>query len=339
MCFALDVRYGASGDISHIGGEHYEHIGEPFPMSLSAPVSDNKECGWMNSQLFDRHQRELFTIIDNCGMSNKEIKLRKSRIRQSVDLIRRDESTESYALYNQRAHEIDSIPFLQQFGALTIAEDSRNAKGCDFVLKEHIYIECVCSSEGDLTKNKLDKFRNCKGLYDYGKKNTILNTRFSSSLCDKKDFYNKRVGKSIPENYPYIIFLKTGSLAYEWDEEENGIALLDILLGRGNKTVTIDNNNEIIGFGYTHNENIEKHNGEKINCNLFYDEDFQCVSAVLLTTAAPSVKYNNDNIVLFINPFAKNKIYAKDFWGLTYWKVDKKGCCSPRRRGRVLKNR
>lgn len=293
----------------------------------------------MNSKLFDRHQNELFSILDSCGMSDKEIQLRKNRIRQSVDLIRREESSQAYALYNQRAHEIDSIPFLKQFGNITITEDSSHVKGCDFILNGHIYIECICASEGDMTKNNLDKFKNCEGLFDYRKKKTILNTRFTSSLCEKKDFYNNRVGKSIPENYPYIIFLKTGSLAYEWFEDEYGMALLDVLLGRGEQTVTIDDNNKIIGVGYTHNEYIEKHNGKKINCNLFLDKDFQCVSAVLLATAPLSEEYSCKNNFLFINPFTLNKIFAKDFWGLTYWKADKKGCYSPRKKGRVLTNR
>jgi hypothetical protein len=150
-------------------------------------------------------------------------------------------------------------------------------------------------------------------------------------------FYYKRVGKSIPEHYPYIIFLKTGSLAYEWFEEKYGMALLDILLGRGFLRITIDTaNGKFIDSGYTHRDYIEKYNGKEIDCNLFLNNDFRCVSAILLATSPLGEKYSYKNTFLFINPFATHKIFAKDFWGLIYWKANKEGYYIPRRKGRTL---
>ena len=293
-----------------------------------------REC--VNSQLFDRHQRELYNILDNCGISHKEIQLRKKRIKQSIDLIQREESLLAYSQYHQRAHEIESIPFLKRFGALKITEDSKHNEGCDFILNDNIFIECVCASTGDISKNNLNEFMG-EGIFDYNKKKEILNTRFTSSLCDKVRFYYERVRKSIPENSPYIIFLKTGSLAYEWFEEKYGMALLDILLGRGNLRITIDTSNgQVIDKGYTHKQYIKKYNGKKIDCNLFLNNDFRCVSGILLTTSPLGEKYSYKNTFLFINPFASHKIVAKDFWGLIYWKADKNGNYSPRRKGRIL---
>jgi hypothetical protein len=290
----------------------------------------------MNSPLFESHIRELYDILDNCEMSPREIQLRKKRIEQSIDLIKKEESLSAYSQYHQRAHEIESIPFLKQFGNLIITEDWKHSEGCDFVLNGHIYIECVCASAGDISKNKLNEFMG-EGVFDYNKKKEILNTRFTSSLNDKVRFYYERVGKSIPEDSPYIIFLKTGSLAYEWFEEKYGMALLDILLGRGFLRITINTaSGKFIDSGYTHRDYIEKYNGKKINCNLFLNNDFRCVSAILLATSPLGVKYSYKNTFLFINPFASHKIFAKDFWGLIYWKANKEGYYIPRRKGRTL---
>jgi len=292
------------------------------------------EC--INSQLFESNIRELYDILDNCGISSREVQFRKNRLQQSIDRIKKEESLSAYSQYHQRAHEIESIPFLKQFGNLKITEDWKNSEGCDFVLNGHIYIECVCASAGDISKNKLDEFMG-EGVFDYIKKKEILNTRFTSSLNDKVRFYYKRVGKSIPKDSPYIIFLTTGSLAYEWFEEEYGMALLDILLGRGFPRITIDTaSGKLINSDYTHKDYIEKHNGEKIDCNLFLNKRFRCVSAILLATAPLGEKYSYKNTFLFINPYASHKIFAKDFWGLIYWKVNNKGYYIPRRKGKAL---
>lgn len=292
----------------------------------------------MNDRFFVQHLHDLFEILDDSGLCNAEIKLRKERLKQSVEAIRETENPMYYNKYNQRAHEIESIPFLKQFGIIEIAQDHRHDKGCDFAFNENIYIECVCSSPGQTDKNGLSNYMG-EGIFDYKEKKRLINARFTSSLCDKVEFYYERVGNSILSGKPYIIFLSTGSLAYEWFEEKYGIALLDVLLGRGDISITIDTDtNQVVSSGYTHKEFLEKYNKELLDCNLFLNEEFKCVSAILLATTPPGKRYTNANTFLFVNPNARNKIYVKDFFGIVYWKANKEGYYSPYRKGKSLTN-
>jgi len=292
----------------------------------------------VNEKFFNRDMSELYEILETSGLCSQEIKSRKERLENSVELIRKTNKRIYYNQYHQRTHEIRSIPFLKQFGSLKIAEDYKHSQGCDFTLNNEIFIECVCSSEGDAEKNGLSLTLHKEGIFDYTKKRILLNIRFISSLCAKVDFYYKRVGKSIIENKPYIIFLSPGSLTHEWFEGNHGMALTDILFGRGNKTLIFDTTtNQIISSGYSHNESIIKHNGKILDCNLFLNNKFKCVSAILLTTALGE-KYTNENTFLFINPFAQQKIHESSFPGLIYWKANKKGNYAPYRKGRVLKS-
>ena len=48
-------------------------------------------------------------------------------------MIKREESLSANSQYHQRAHEIESIPFLKQFGNLKITEDWKHSEGCDKV--------------------------------------------------------------------------------------------------------------------------------------------------------------------------------------------------------------
>lgn len=292
----------------------------------------------MNESFFVQHLHDLFKILEDSGLCNAEIKLRKERLKQSVESIRETNNPIYYDKYNQRAHEIESIPFLKQFGIVEIAQDYRHDKGCDFTFNKNIYIECVCSSPGQADKNGLSNYMG-EGIFDYREKRRLINARFTSSLCDKVKFYYERVGNSILSGKPYIIFLSTGSLAYEWFEEKYGFALLDVLLGRGDMSITINNNtNQIESSGYTHKEFLEKYNKELLDCNLFLNEKFKCVSAILLATASPGERYTSANTFLFLNPYARSKINIKDFYGIIYWRENKKGLYSPYRKGKSLEN-
>jgi hypothetical protein len=291
----------------------------------------------MNEQLFKNHLKELFSILDDSGIDNKEISQRKTMLTRSVEEIRTTETEKSYSLYHQRAHEIESLLFLTQFGNIKTAENYKNDEGCDFILNSDIFIECVCSSFGDITNNGLGAYLG-EGVFDYNKKKAIINTRFTSSIGDKINFYNERIGRSIPCDKPYIIFLGVGRLAYEWMAEKYGMALLDILFGREFPAITIDiKSNEIVKTGYTHNEKIQKSNGAPIDCNIFLRQDYKCVSAIILSVADLGKRYDYGNTHLFLNPNAQNPFPAKLFWGLVYWKESKDGHYSPRRKGRVLR--
>ncbi|MEM5768197.1 MAG: hypothetical protein AAGU32_07905, partial [Bacillota bacterium] len=222
----------------------------------------------MNEELFCDHLKELFKILDSSGLDHREVQLRKSRLQQSFDLIYKEESRKSYDLYYQRAHEVESIQLLKNYGCIDIAEDFRNSRGCDIVLNDHIYVECVCASYGDMTKNGLDKFAG-EGVFDYNELSAIINTRFTSSLWDKVKFFKKRVGSSIPSERPYVIFLSVGGLIEKWFKGKYGRELLQILWGKGHLTITINTTTgKAVDSGYTYRDYFEKFNGVQIGCNL-----------------------------------------------------------------------
>jgi len=276
----------------------------------------------MNVDAFNADRSYLFSVIDRYIISSKEAAYRKNEINQAFAEMEKTNCID--ARYCQHAHEIKSIPFLSQFGKLTIANDSAHRPGCDFELdaSEHYYVECVCASAGD-KKNGLDRFCVHDKIINCNAKKAIINSRFTSALQEKVIFYYRHTVEtnvSISANRPYIIFLSTGGLVYEYFAEKYGFALTDILLGRGNPQITFNAaKNEVIEQGYSHNSVLQKWNGKKINCNLFCDPSFVCVSAILFCNADLLKPYSAANTWLFINPYAKIPIVKRDFHGLIYW--------------------
>ena len=273
----------------------------------------------MNRAFFDRHLKDLFEILDNSGVSEAEKQHRKDNLNQCVARISQHEKREDYNRYNQLAHEIESYAFLSQFGSVIMAEDCKHQPGCDLILNNSIYVECVCSTAGNAEKSGLASFLG-PGFFDYSKKSQLLNERFISSLSAKVDFYYTHKDQSILPDMPYIIFLSPGSLIYDWFEESHGMALLDVLLGRGNPTILVNTETgEMRDGGYSHNTSMSKHNGSPLCCNLFLEPSFNCVSAILLSTRLGE-RYSKDNTFLFLNPFASQPIKEDIFKDIVVWK-------------------
>lgn len=122
-----------------------------------------------------------------------------------------------------------------------------------------------------------------------------------------------------------MIFLGLGNLTYGTFAGKYGFMLNKILFGVGCDVLTFDRKtNKIMGTEYSHNISINNHNGSSIDCNIFINHDYSCVSGILFTFATLDEHYNKDNTFLFINPFSKNKIFANRFKELIYWKSYKK---------------
>ena len=271
----------------------------------------------MNFSFFRRHLIELFEILDNSSLSKAEINYRKVQLNHCVDRIEKQENLEDCDRYNQLAHEIESYAFLKRFGQVEMSNDHNHKPGCDLLLSNTIYVECVCATAGNAEKSGLASYMG-EGSFDYRKKRQLLNERFISSLSAKVEFYNAHKNESILPDKPYVIFLSPGSLIYEWFEECNGMALLDVLLGRGDSNILINTETgEMRDGGYSFNSFLPKYNGAHLDCNLFLNQD--CVSAVLLSTALGE-RYSENNTFLFINPFALHPIEEKVFKGLVIWK-------------------
>lgn len=268
-------------------------------------------------------------VLFRSGLSSDEINFRIGRLKHAEHMPGSQISIISDTYYSL-AHEIKALQFLNSFGEIRVADDSHHQAGCDYILNKRYQIECVCSTAGNADTNGLAKFcvYNTLGkLIDYGKKEILLYSRLTSSLRDKKEFYQKHIAAgTMSANLPYIIFLGLGSLSQEMiiNPEMNGIEFTGVLLGKGNPTITINSKTqEIIGQGYAFRPRIEKWNHQIIDSAIFCNPEYTGISGILFSSADLYEEYTNKNTWLFINPYAINKIIKKDFRNITYWAADK----------------
>ncbi len=289
----------------------------------------------MNHSLFEEHTKMLVNILDKSSLDLKEKKYRKENLLKIYNQMVETNSINSR--YYNLSHEIRSLDFLNNYGCLVIASDSKSEKGCDFYLDSGIQIECVCSSRGDEKKNGLDQF-NGNGVFDYNVKEGIILSRLTQSINEKVLFYQNHIlDKSINPNKPYIIFLGLGNLTYGMINEKFGFTLNKILFGVGHIRLHLNlETNSYVKQDYTYNRIIKKHNNADINCNLFASSDYNCVSAIIYTTANLDERYTTDNTFLFINPTAVNKIRANKFSNMIYWRKNKRGEYIPRSHGKDM---
>lgn len=142
-------------------------------------------------------------------------------------------------------------------------------------------------------------------------------------------------GGIIEEDEKCIIFLSLGELSIDFFSGKYGFDFLDILIGKGNKTIRIDDKTcRGTNTFYLHEAYIYKHNGSEINANFFNAIDNTHISGIIFTDADMNEFYNLKNTYLFINPFADKKINVKDFRNLIYWKKNNKNEYIPRCNGK-----
>lgn len=273
----------------------------------------------INIPLFEKCNKMFLEILDSSDINDKEKKYRKDKL-LNVYKKMLDNNYIDYK-YFDIAHEIKSLQFLSQYPNLSIANDRKSKAGCDFSIYNTYYIECVSCSSGNESKNGLDKFRGT-GIFDYGKKENIILTRLSQALQEKRNFYDNHIlNNSINPEQPYIIFLSMGDLIYGSFPGPYGFILNKLLFGVGHTLLEFDTiNNKVLGLKYDYKQNIFNHNNSPIECNYFCNEDNSCISAILFSCADLEELYTKDNTFLFINPLATNKIYAKKFNNIVYWK-------------------
>lgn len=272
--------------------------------------------------LAEENMKWLLEQLSICGVSPKEFEHRKAKLESAQKMPGSEISRFSDRYYNL-VHEIKSFCFLKQFGEVAISEDCKNNPGCDCKLKDNYQIECICSSVG----------KNTKGIDLFGKKDkdvkfyvgnydkSFLFIRLTNSLIKKLKFYKQRIEKgSINPNLPYLIFLGLGALSKEMFLGENGIEFTSILFGKGDQTVSVNmETGQMISNGYTHNDTLLKYNKEDIDCNVFRNEEYCCVSGIIVSAANLDEEYTNENTWLFVNPNAQIKINPNDFPNMVYW--------------------
>ena len=144
----------------------------------------------------------------------------------------------------------------------------------------------------------------------------------------------------VEENEKCIIFISLGELSIDFFLGKYGFDFLDILIGKGNKTIRIDNQTgKCTAFFYKHEDYIYKHNGSEISANFFNAIDNTHISGVIFTDADTNEYYDLENTILFLNPYADKKIKVKDFKNIIYWKKSNMNEYIPRYNGKDYWNR
>lgn len=77
------------------------------------------------------------------------------------------------------------------------------------------------------------------------------------------------------------------------------------------------------GITYSFIPKIKNNNDSTVNTNIFADKSYSNISAVIISTATLEDDYKSNNVVIFTNPLAKNKIKITDFNNFLYWKINK----------------
>lgn len=295
----------------------------------------------INVPLFDKCTKMLIDIIDSYITNVKEKEYRKEKLLKTYNKMMELDYIDTK--YYDLAHEIKSLEFLSKYPNLKISNDHKSKSGCDFKIYNNYNIECVSSSSGNERKNGLYKFHG-SGIFDYNKKENIILTRLTSSIDEKTDFYYKHIkNKSIDTKEPYIIFLSLGNLSYGALSGEFGFIMNKVLFGVGHTVLYYDKkNNNFFKSEYEYKKEIFNHNNSPINCNYFSKKEASCISGILFTDALLEEHYTKENTFLFINPFSINKIKAKDFKNIVYWKQfksDNKYYYVPRFNGKNLNDK
>lgn len=280
---------------------------------------------------------ELLHILKSMPICSEEFNYRLGRLKVAEKKKGSAINTISDAYYTL-AHEIMCFPFLSLFGNIRVSEDHNGEAGCDYLLNDKYQIECVCSTPGTTDNGMKELCQHDGKLFDYGKKQEILYTRLTSSIRSKLQFYQGHISNgTLHPDKPYIIFLGLGALATEMFCESEGFAFLGFLLGKGNPTLSINaKTGKLQNTGYSFRQWIHNHNNAEIDANIFCAKDYQCISGVIISSAVLGETYTPENTWLFINPFAKQKIVKKDFWGIHYWAVNKDMSYSAKCKGRSL---
>lgn len=273
----------------------------------------------MNDSLFSDHMVIINDILDNIDFDSDEINSRKEEMISIYSDMKKNNCI--IEKFYDKSHEIRCLDFLKGFGDIIMAKDFSHNKnrhgGCDFILNNYFQIECICSSKGDEIVYRFNEYPDI-GVGNYNEKERIIFSRLTNSLCKKQQFYLDRVGKSIESEKPYIIFVGLGNLTYGMFNEKYGFEMAKILYGddyfKNDELVIIKNNKEL--------GEIEV----SIPIGLFKHEEYQCVSAVIYSTANLESRYTKENTYIFLNPYAKVEMDVSKFKDIVYWEKSENSC-------------
>lgn len=272
----------------------------------------------MEKKHIKQYNNHLCKLLEDVGLDNKEIMYRKRNLERAFP--QGKHIIEIGHRYYELAHEIKAMSFLSNMGKVNISRDSVGERGCDCVFSEKYDVEFVCCSLGQHPESFRKVFQE-SSMKEYKESADFIISRLTNSVKSKTEKYLSE--NSLGERGPFIIFLGLGELSYGAMLGSYGMEVLSFLVGKGERTFLVDlETGEIIRSGYVYQPEFKKPlNGAIINADIWDDENYNCVSALIVSDADIDEDYSYDNTWMYINPNADNKITIKDFEGIIYWKT------------------
>jgi len=297
----------------------------------------------MNTELFEIINADLKHCLCSCVdvLGDKEYEFRLTKINKIYSkMVKEDKILDEYY---SLLHEIRTLCLLKDMGSVRIAFDSNNEIGPDFTYLDRYKIECVICTPGagknliELMNSGFQKYD--RKFRDNKEKFRQIDLRVTSVIEDKRVKHMKYIADGcLRDDEPYSIFVNLGQLlsnSYPGNFCNN---ITEILVGRGALTLRFDSTkgNQIGSLFYGHNPTMKNNNDQVIDSNIFANPDYSSISSIIVTNAWPEEKYSPKNTIVFLNPFAKNKIKVLDLGALPYWKIDNKSEYILRKKGKKI---
>lgn len=223
-----------------------------------------------------------------------------------------------------RIHEVNLVMyFMSVQKTLHVSSDKSSEPGPDFISNE-IYYESVCITLGKM-RNKVNRFHEIKGLYDYQKLLSYLLPMITQSLDNKVVQHKKNISSfaQIESSKPFVILMNLGELYNYMYVEEFGMGLCRVLVGADKPTIRVNQIKGIVEDSFfSHKDTYSKYNEAQINANFFLNPNNSIVSAVVLFDASVRENYFDNPSYLYLNPNAQNPIDPKMFESTGYWHLD-----------------
>ncbi|MCI8911127.1 MAG: hypothetical protein HFE33_02250 [Clostridia bacterium] len=245
-------------------------------------------------------------ILENS--KDKNMKNKERRLIAAFDqLCKLQEPTqEFYSL----VHEITLYDFLLKHNINPVAGNDMYG-GPDFS-SEIGYIECVSATMGEngTPERKLIDWRLTQDSNRYLSALSRLTSVIQSKRKKYADYIDKRV---IDKSTPLIIAVSSAMFTKEFCGDMIFELAMKILYGIGSQTILFDRAKHSFisqkGVGtHVYDDIGIKSKGKELKLNYFANEDFNIISAVLVTKNVINEDLENRHVAIFANPNAINKL-------------------------------
>ncbi len=255
---------------------------------------------------YEKVFKKCKAILENSN--DKNMKSKESRLIATFNqLCKVQEPTqEFYGL----VHEITLYDFLLKHNINPVAGSDLHG-GPDFSSKIG-YIECVSTTMGEkgTPERDLIDWRLEQGMNRY----LSALSRLTSVIRSKRMIYNSYIDKQVVDkSTPLVIAVSSAMFTKEFCGDLIFDLAMKILYGIGSQTFPFD----MVSHSFIPQNGIATHcyedkgrksEDKELELNFFSKEEYNIISAVLVTTNVINEDLENQHVAIFVNPNAINKL-------------------------------